>query len=247
MAELATIPFARSLPNEWRVFSGSRLNLSVRTPSSVVLVKLGRRVDSSRVAEKLGVVLPTANQCITQQQCLWLWQGPREWLVLGETGEAAHLTEHLNNITADAVALVVEVTDRTLHLQITGSQAMELLAKGISLDTSLVSSGSCCRTRLANMHCTIARTGAGEGFELIADQAYGVYLHTWLMHAAQDLQAACAECQGAPPPFRSNEAITPLPGRGMRVMALAHGARSAMCRWLFTVRTHCGDRRSSLP
>lgn len=186
MADLATVPFARSLPNDWGIASHAELKLSERPFASTALVKLGRSVYLDRVTERLGHTLPTSNRWGAHQDCRWLNQGPKEWLVLNATDDAATHLQRLQAALTDVTAVALNVTDRTLCVRVAGSLAMQLLAKGTSLHASLLTEGACCRTRFANLQATLVRSEA-DGFDLIADRVNAVYLHSWLKRAVQDL------------------------------------------------------------
>jgi heterotetrameric sarcosine oxidase gamma subunit len=186
MHELAAVPFARSLPTSWSLSNDVRLRISERPLTRAVLIKSGRHLDPARLASRLSVTLPLPNTYIAQTSCRWLWQGPREWLVIGDSNDSPS-AEQLRHALDDIVAFAWDVADRTLHLQIAGSQATRLLASGTSLDVSLLPAGACCRTRFANLHVTILRTGPGEDFELIVDRVHAVSLHAWLERAVENL------------------------------------------------------------
>lgn len=186
MADLATIPFARSLPNDWNIANHARLKLSQRPLASAVSIKLGRRVDLELITAKLGHELPAVNRYCTQRDGAWLWQGPKEWLVLSEARPALTQLQLLEAELGDATVVALDVTDRTLILRMAGPLATQLIAKGTTLHASLLTEVVSCRTKFANLHATIFRSG-DDSYDLIVDRANAVYLHNWLRRSVQDL------------------------------------------------------------
>lgn len=180
MHELATVPFAPSRDTDWRACSHAALQITERAPKSAVLLKAGRGAD---VPASLGV--PEANQWTLNGDTQLLWQGPREWLLLSDSAPASVLVERTKRLVGPITAAVVDVTDRTLRLDIRGLTAADVLAKGTSLDAALLVSGACCRTRFANLQATVLRSEASSDFTLITDRATAVYLHAWLTLASR--------------------------------------------------------------
>lgn len=187
MASLATIPYAHSLPTQWDVAADTGLRINEKALQAAVLIKAGRRSPVAAALADQGLALPSANRWSLNGDMRWLWQGPHEWLLTSHTAAAAELTGRIEPMLAGMTAAVIDVTDRTLQLDIHGASAPRLLAKGTSLDPALVPMGACCRTRFAGLHATILRSTSDSDFSLIADRSMAVYLHAWLTRAAQDL------------------------------------------------------------
>lgn len=186
MASLATIPHARSLPTQWDVAADTGLRIAERALKAAVLIKAGRRTSVAAAFTDHGPILPSPNRWKLNGDAHWLWQGPHEWLITSERMVAAELAGRIESSLARMTVAVIDVTDRTLQLDIHGANAPRLFAKGTSLDPALLPVGACCRTRFAGLHVSVLRSTVDD-FSLIADRSMTVYLHAWLTQAAQDL------------------------------------------------------------
>lgn len=188
MHELATIPFERSAATDWTAAGHASIRFSPRALTGAALVKAGRRIDlATQISSAEGIRLPAPTTWAANGSTLWLWQGPREWLLIDNTISGAELAERTRRSIDDVTAVALDVTDRVMLLDISGSAADLLLAKGTSLARALLPMGACCRTRFANLQATVFRENASSDFSLITERATGVYLHKWLSRAARDL------------------------------------------------------------
>jgi heterotetrameric sarcosine oxidase gamma subunit len=186
MASLATIPYVRSLPTQWDVAADTELQIAERSLKAAVLIKAGRRSLVAAALGDHGFTMPAANRWELNGEARWLWQGPHECLITSDTLVAAELARDIESLLARMTVAVIDVTDRTLQLDIHGANAPRLFAKGTSLDPALLSVGACCRTRFAGLPVSVLCSTV-DGFSLIADRSFTVYLHAWLTRAAQDL------------------------------------------------------------
>ena len=107
---------------------------------------------------------------------LVLWLGPDEWLVVG-----ARESDFPN---ADAV---VDVSANRVAFELDGAGAVDLLARGCSLDldSSVFPPGRCAQTLVAQAQVILHRTG-DETFRLLVRPSFAPYLRAWLedAHAA---------------------------------------------------------------
>ncbi|WP_172973184.1 sarcosine oxidase subunit gamma [Spiribacter salilacus] len=107
---------------------------------------------SDSVSKKLGLELPTTpNQVAANKQARLMWLSPDEWLLEAFEAEAADVEGLLSNRGS-----LVSVGHGLVKLQISGDQALHLLAAGTSLDLAQeLTPGRCLQTRLAQVSVII--------------------------------------------------------------------------------------------
>lgn len=105
---------------------------------------------SDSVNKKLGLELPTTpNQVAANERARLMWLGPDEWLL--EVVEA----EAVEGLLSDRGSLV-SVGHGLVKLQISGDQALQLLAAGTPLDLAQeLTPTRCLQTRLAQVSVII--------------------------------------------------------------------------------------------
>ena len=182
MLELATIPYQRALVADWSALGNASLSIRERRGSGAAVLKVGRRV-----ALPLDSALPAPNTWRQSGDAQWLWQGPREWLAISDSVDSKTMIAQTSPLTSGITATMVDVADRVLGLEVTGTNAAPLLASGTSLDPRRLAPGACCRTRFAALAVTIVIASTDGSFTLIADRASGVYLYSWLQRAIANL------------------------------------------------------------
>ena len=136
MADLAAVPFARSSATDWSALSRSTLRVSERTLRGALLLKAGRHADLAPIQP------PPPNTWTSSSDTRWLWQGPREWLLLSEAEPAAALEDRMARLLSHITAAVLDVTDRVLLIDIRGAAASRVFSQGTSLDPALLPAGS---------------------------------------------------------------------------------------------------------
>lgn len=186
MDELAPVVHRRTTAIDWAALSRAQSeHLAVRFTEhanlSATLLKGTRHAPfESFVAGELQVAAPISTRVHRQSGVTWLWQGPQEWLLLSDEIDsrtlAAQFAAKLSGLTATAL----DVSDRTLVLEISGHGARALLAKGTSLDLSQLEANGCCRTRFTGLHASLFKLSGSQDYGLIVDRALSVYLHSWL-------------------------------------------------------------------
>ena len=104
-----------------------------------------------------------------------LWLGPDEWLVLGSR-EADHPQS----------AAAVDVSANRVILELTGGDAMDVLAQGCSLDLhpSVFASGSCAQTLLARAQVILVRRDETR-FLVLVRPSFAPYLRAWIDDAIE--------------------------------------------------------------
>ena len=118
----------------------------------------------------MGITLPATPKRITHQGAEILWNGPGQWLVLGELELPAHL------------AAITEQTDGLCLLTISGPHATEILKRLLPIDIACFGVGEVAITSAAHIGMRVWREG--DHFVLVCFRSFGEALHHALMQAA---------------------------------------------------------------
>ena len=104
-----------------------------------------------------------------------LWLGPDEWLVLG--GSERDYPQS---------AAAVDVSANRVILELTGGDAVDVLAQGCSLDLhpSVFAPGSCAQTLLARAQVILVRPDESR-FLVLVRPSFAPYLRAWLEDAIE--------------------------------------------------------------
>ncbi|GAN81486.1 sarcosine oxidase subunit gamma [Acidocella aminolytica] len=121
----------------------------------------------------LGIKLPTGPKRVGHQGAEILWNGPRQWLVMGELDLPA---EH---------AAVTEQTDGLCLLTLSGPYAVEILKKVLRIDIARFAADEVAITTAAHISVRVWREG--ENFILACFRSFGEALHHALMQASETL------------------------------------------------------------
>lgn len=119
----------------------------------------------------LGVTLPATPKRIAHRGAEILWNGPRQWLVLGELDLPAGL------------AAITEQTDGLSLLSITGPHAVEILKKLLPIDIARFAEDDVAITLAAHIGVRVWRQG--DIYVLVCFRSLAEALHHALMEAAK--------------------------------------------------------------
>ena len=118
----------------------------------------------------MGVTLPAAPKRIAHQGADILWNGPGQWLVLGELDlPAAH-------------AAITEQTDGLCLLSLSGPHAVEILKRLLPIDIARFGADEVAITSAAHIGVRVWREN--ENFILACFRSFGGALHHAIMQAA---------------------------------------------------------------
>ena len=137
----------------------------------------------------LGADLPVeANTKITSNGADLLWYGPNEWLVITAAEQVDEIVTGLKSALEGLHSSVVDISGGNTMLEVGGSAARDLLAKGTPFDlhASVFQLGECAQTVLAKTAATIYPVGEGDQFRLVIRRSFADYLGVWLLDAAQE-------------------------------------------------------------
>lgn len=119
---------------------------------------------------------------------IW-WIGPERWLVSSEELRASDLMAELAAATDGDLAAVVDVSDSLAIIQLLGTAARHILARGtgLGLEERVLGSGRCARTRFAKL-AVLLRPLQENGYELLVDRSEAQFLLEWLRDSSVGLE-----------------------------------------------------------
>lgn len=180
MAELTTV---RHSPLADLGSPGSE-QVQLRELPFVTMVSV--RVDPNGMAavaleRALGTALPrTVGQVAEHGHHFVLWLGPDEWLVISEE-EPASLHATMSAAVAGSHAAVVDVSSNRTVLELTGTAAREVLAKGCPTDLHprALQPGMAVVTTLARVPLLLWQVDA-DTYRLLPRSSFADYTARWL-------------------------------------------------------------------
>jgi sarcosine oxidase subunit alpha len=150
-------------------------------PATLLSVRAGAA--ASGIGMALGVLLPTVpcRSVITDRAALWL--GPDEWLIQAAEPASA-LIALARKAAGDHPVSLVDVTDRTLALEVAGPLAAWCLngVCALDLDERVFPPGMCTRTVLGRVEVILWRIGP-EVFHVHAGRSFFPYVWACLRQA----------------------------------------------------------------
>jgi sarcosine oxidase, subunit gamma len=145
----------------------------------------------ARVGEAFGTALPREACRFTEsgtRRALWL--GPDEWMLVVAGEAAGALGDSLADALRGTPHSLVDVSERSVSLAVSGPHAETLLAAGCPLDLSLAATpvGFVSRTVFAKSEIVLSRTEAVR-FEIDVWRSFAPYVSSYLAEAARELSA----------------------------------------------------------
>lgn len=157
---------------------------------------------SDVISKKLGLDLPTEpNQVAANDQLRLMWLGPDEWLLEAFKAETV---KGLEGLLPDRGSLV-SVGHGLVKLQISGDQALYLLAAGTPLDLAQeLTPGRCLQTRLAQVSVILTAELSADGhanqtptISLWVRRSMAHYLWRWFEASLDRLEPAASASASA--------------------------------------------------
>jgi sarcosine oxidase subunit gamma len=142
---------------------------------------------AARIADRLGVALPTAaGTAGTAGDRAALWVGPDEWLVVGPDGDT--LPALLGEALGGERGAVVDVSANRTTVEIGGRHARDVLEQGCALDLHprAFAAGRCASTLLARTQVVLWQTSDAPAYRLVIRGSFAAYLADWLLDAAPE-------------------------------------------------------------
>ena len=139
------------------------------------------------VVGSVGLEPPlTPNTSRSEAACTILWLGPDAWLI-EIPAEAEHaVAKELEKSLSDLHASVAVVGAGSVTWSLAGSNARDVLAKGMTLDLDpeRFRAGSCARSLLARVPVLLHRPGYALVYEVTVARSYAEHARDWLEDAA---------------------------------------------------------------
>ncbi|MCJ8144783.1 sarcosine oxidase subunit gamma [Ancylobacter sp. A5.8] len=174
-----------------------RLSEGLRPIEAVRLSLLGpaarlafrsREAGIGPAGEAFGVALPReANRFGQSGSRFAFWLGPDEWLLLAPGEDAAPLAAAIEAATLGVPHALVDVSSRSVGIEIAGREAAFALNQGCPLDLSLAAFpiGMCTRTLLGKAEIVLVRLGP-ELFHLDVWRSFAPYVIGYLDEARRE-------------------------------------------------------------
>lgn len=150
----------------------------------------GRSGDAAFLAacgRVLGVEPPTTPNTYAEGNGAVIgWMGPTEWLVMVENDTRAAWLDALREALTDIHAGVVDLSGGQTVIGLEGPHALDVLAKGSTLDLHprVAAAGFCTRSLLAKSAMFLRVIEAGSRFEIVVRRSFADYLWQWLVDAS---------------------------------------------------------------
>ncbi|HET9126409.1 MAG TPA: sarcosine oxidase subunit gamma family protein [Solirubrobacteraceae bacterium] len=139
------------------------------------------------IATELGVALPTVPNTVHHHRgCDVLWMGPDEWLLVGDEDEPGALERRLRGPLGAHPGAITEVSAQRTILEVGGSAARAVLARGCALDLhpAVFGPGRCAQTLLAQAGVVLQGAGPSEPLRVFVRASFATYLLHWLWDAS---------------------------------------------------------------
>lgn len=137
--------------------------------------------------DTLGIApATTPNTVVEGTDVVIAWQRPTEWLLLCEPEARQDWLDRLRVALGDVHAGVVDLSGGQTLIAIEGEHALDVLAKGTTLDLHprVFGTGDCARTLLAKTTAFIRVIEPGRSFEIVVRRSFADYLWQWLRDAS---------------------------------------------------------------
>ncbi|MEM5585871.1 MULTISPECIES: sarcosine oxidase subunit gamma family protein [unclassified Roseibium] len=152
----------------------------------------GRKTSVADAGAAFGTALPdTPLACATAARRAALWMGPDEWTLLAPEDDLQTVFSAIEARLGDTPHALVDISDRSQAIIISGDKAAWLLNTGIFIDLSpeAFPLGTVTRTIFHKAPVMLWRTGP-DTFVVEAWVSFMEYLSGLLVQAAQELEAA---------------------------------------------------------
>ena len=132
--------------------------------------------------ERLGCAAPEAGRVGFGRDVDLVWSAPGQWLAVARS---EHALSGLDT-ALDGVAAVTDQSDSRALVQIRGSEARDVLAKGFAIDLhpSVFSTGSTAVTKVAHLSVQIWQQDGAPTFMIAAPRSFASSFWSWLGGAA---------------------------------------------------------------
>ena len=164
--------------------------------------QINLRIDPSEdgnldaVANILGMEVPIEPNVVNSNgDVSVLWLGPDEWLILTTECYPNSMSDRLSKRLVSKVLSIVDMSGGQTVINLDGPNAMNILAKGCTLDLhpKVFGDGKCAQTIIAKTGVIIRKIDNSQSYDLIVRRSYAEYLVLWIKDAAREYGLAVAK------------------------------------------------------
>ena len=141
------------------------------------------------VRQVLGLGLPTAaNTAATNGDRAALWLSPDEWLILVPFATRAQTIDELRRALTGKHVSITDVSANRTILELSGSKAREVLAKGCGLDLHprAFQAGHCAQTVVARSQVVIWQIDETPTYRVLVRPSFAAYLTDFFIDAMKE-------------------------------------------------------------
>jgi len=194
---LAMVPLSALAGWSSRFASASAASGQFSIREIAFATQINLRVDAGAHGSKTGSALDcglplAANTWNAGNECSALWLGPDEWLVVAPEARNDTLSAALRSALAGVHHSVTDVSANRTIIEIAGTHARLVLAKGCPLDLhgSAFKPPQCAQTLLAKSQMLLQCVDALPVFRVFVRISFAPYVAEWLLDAAAELAAS---------------------------------------------------------
>jgi heterotetrameric sarcosine oxidase gamma subunit len=159
--------------------------ISIRDKGLLLLQSASVAAFQEALSDVLGLTLPSPQEAAVLNGCALLWLTPAEWLLELPADKTDTVEIALSHRLGSSLAVVTELSDALVELEVSGSGAPETLMTGCSLDMRPFSfrAGRVVRTALAGVPAIVWNPGNPDRFRCLIDRGFAEHFLAWLQGA----------------------------------------------------------------
>lgn len=171
-------------------------NLAIAARDDLMIVGLAahrgkRDVLKSILNARYGVSLPEKPCAVSGKDLTLLWAGPAQWLAIATRGDERDLEMELKEVAAD-MAAVVDHSDGRAVINVSGSDARKVLAKGFQIDLhpKAFQLNDVAITQASHISATIWMSGDAPTYTILVPRSFADSFAEWLTSSAEEFLSA---------------------------------------------------------
>ncbi|MEM7431511.1 MAG: sarcosine oxidase subunit gamma family protein [Pseudomonadota bacterium] len=141
------------------------------------------------ITNAIRTTLPTVPNTVSSSATEAYWLGPDEWQIIIPEAQADRIVAAVHEVIEARHAAFNDISGGQVALQLAGSRATEMLAKGCTIDfhSAVFAVGDCAQTGLGKAPVLIARRTEAPVFDIVVRSSFAGYLNQWLQQAGSEL------------------------------------------------------------
>ncbi len=170
------------------------VTLALRTDVSIYNVLARKGVENKladRVSQEFGIKLPRTAAYVDSSPIAFVWAGPSQWLVVGDSANSVMLEQQLRSRLSGLASVMNQSDGRTI-IRIAGPNARAALAKGVLIDlhSGAFRPGDTAITAVGYMGVHFWQIDEVPTFEFATIRSFAVAFWEWLIDAAAEFGVA---------------------------------------------------------